>query len=73
MPSRSNLWSRSKCRKPRFSPSGLPLAVRHDGRLWVTGNFRGIQWEPLHQGEAWVRQKPANPDTEAGYAHCGGR
>jgi len=40
----------------RFSPTGRPLAVRHDGRLWV------VTEEPVHWFERdswWERRRTA--------------
>ena len=41
----------------RFSPTGRPLAVRHDGRLWV------VTEEPVHwfERDSWWERRRAAP------------
>lgn len=41
----------------RFSPTGRPLAVRHDGRLWV------ITEEPVHwfERDSWWHSRTSAP------------
>ena len=41
----------------RFSPTGRPLAVRHDGRLWV------ITEEPVHwfERDSWWETRTTAP------------
>ena len=41
----------------RFSPTGRPLAVRHDGRLWV------ITEEPVHwfERDSWWQTRTSAP------------
>ncbi|WP_420181249.1 hypothetical protein [Paenarthrobacter sp. TA1.8] len=41
----------------RFSPTGRPLAVRHDGRLWV------VTEEPVHwfERDAWWERRQTAP------------
>ncbi|MBU8868590.1 hypothetical protein [Paenarthrobacter aromaticivorans] len=41
----------------RFSPTGRPLAVRHDGRVWV------ITEEPVHwfERDSWWETRTTSP------------
>ncbi len=41
----------------RFSPTGRPLAVRHDGRLWV------VTEEPVHwfERDSWWERRQTAP------------
>lgn len=41
----------------RFSPTGRPLAIRHDGRVWVVAE------EPVHwfQRDSWWERRQTAP------------
>ncbi|MFJ4264664.1 hypothetical protein ACIPYU_19665 [Paenarthrobacter nicotinovorans] len=45
------------CVDVRFNPTGRPLAVRHDGRLWV------VTEEPVHwfERDSWWERRTTAP------------
>jgi hypothetical protein len=54
----------------RFTPQGVPLAVRWRGRLWP------VAAEPLHWNSGWNRREsglPAGPGHGHGHGHGHGQ